>query len=82
MPSTDVPQAHLEYLRRQLDEAQQKFNSLAMQPGESLRDFEYRVKKHSDHLLSLKVAENVQHQLIEQGTREVEEELKKKAPDL
>ena len=37
-----------------------------MKPGESLRDFKYRVKRHSDQLLSLKVAENVQEQQIEQ----------------
>jgi len=79
MPSPDLPQAHLENLRRQLDEAKQTFDSLAMQRGESLRDFEYRVKEHSDKLLSLKVAENVQHQLIEQDARAAEEELKKKS---
>ena len=49
-----------------------------MRRGESLRDFEYRVKRHSDKLLSLKVAEQVQQQLAEQHAREAEEELKKK----
>jgi hypothetical protein len=39
-----------------------------MRPRESLRDFEYRVKRHSDKILSLKVAE--------QEAREAEEELK------
>jgi hypothetical protein len=51
-----------------------------MRPRESLRDFEYRVKRHSDKILSLKVAEQVQQQQIEQEAREAEEELKKKIP--
>ena len=33
-----------------------------MKRGEALRDFEYCVKRHSDKLLSLKVAEKVQRQ--------------------
>jgi len=38
----------------------------------------YRVKRHSDKLLSLKVAEKVQMQQIEQEAREAEDLLKKK----
>jgi hypothetical protein len=49
-----------------------------MHPRESLRDFEYRVKRHSDKILSLKVAEKVQQQLIDQAAREAEAELLKK----
>jgi hypothetical protein len=51
-----------------------------MRPKESLRDFEYRVKRHSDKLLSLKVAEKVQQEQIEQEARAAEELLKKKIP--
>ena len=51
-----------------------------MRPNESLRDFEYRVQRHSDQLLSLKIAEQVQFQQIEQEAREAEEILKKKIP--
>ena len=80
MTSPNLPHAHLQNIRRQLDEAQQTFNTLEMQPKESLCDFEYRVKRHSDKLLSLKIAENVQQQLLEQGTRDAEEQLKKKIP--
>jgi len=81
MTSTQLPEAHLQDIRRQLAEAQQVFNALEMQPRESLRDFEYRVKRHSDKLLSLKIAEKVQQQLIEQGARDAEEELKKRFLD-
>ena len=56
MTSPQHPEAHIQDIRRQLAEAQQVFNALEMQPKESLRDFEYRVKEHSDKLLSLKVA--------------------------
>jgi hypothetical protein len=80
MTSTELPVAHLQEIRRQLATAQQVFNALEMQPRESLRDFEYRVQRHSDKLLSLKIAEKVQQQLIEQGAREAEEQLKKKIP--
>lgn len=80
MTSTDIPEAHLQDIRRQLAAATQELNNLTMQSRESLRDFEYRVKRHSDKLLSLKVAEQVQQQLIEQGAREAEDELKKKIP--
>jgi len=79
MPSPS-PHDNLTALRRQLDEAQRQFNALEMKPRESLRDFEYRVKRHSDKLLSLKVAEKVQMQQIEQEAREAEELLKKKIP--
>ena len=82
MPPTDSPQANLADLRRQLDEAQRELNNLKMHPRESLRDFEYRVKRHSDKILSLKVAEQVQCQQIEQDAREAEEQLKKRVPDL
>ena len=77
MTSTQLPEAHLQDIRRQLVEATQELNNLKMFPEEPLRDFEYRVKRHSDKLLSLKVAEQVQQQLIEQGARDAEEELKK-----
>jgi hypothetical protein len=74
------PHAHLADIRRQLNEAQRTFDTLKMRPRESLRDFEYRVKRHSDKILSLKVAEQVQQQQIEQEAREAEELLKKKTP--
>ena len=80
MTSTQLPEAQLQDIRRQLAEAQQVFQTLKMHPRESLRDFEYRVKRHSDKILSLKVAEQVQQQLIEQGARDAEEQLKKKIP--
>jgi len=78
MTSTDQAHDNLTDIRRQLDEAQRQFNALEMRPRESLRDFEYRVKRHSDQLLSLKVAEKVQMQQIEQEARAAEEQLKKK----
>jgi hypothetical protein len=74
------PHDHLADIRRQLNEAQRTFDTLNMRPRESLRDFEYRVKRHSDQILSLKVAEQVQQQQIEQEAREAEELLKKKTP--
>jgi hypothetical protein len=74
------PENNLADIRQQLDEVQRTFNTLEMRPKESLRDFEYRVKRHSDKLLSLKVAEKVQQEQIEQGAREAEELLKKKIP--
>jgi hypothetical protein len=82
MTSTKFPEAHLQNIRHQLADVQQAFNDLKMQPKESLYDFEHRVKRHSDQLLSLKIAEEVQQQLIEQGAREAEEQLKKKFPNL
>jgi len=75
----DRPKENLQDLRRQLDAATRELNSLEMKRGESLRDFEYRVKRHSDKLLSLKVAEQVQRQLLEQDARDAEEQLKKKS---
>ena len=72
------PDAHLQDIRRQLDEAKLSLDTLKMKRGESLYDFEYRVKKHSDLILSLKVAEQVQLQLLEQDAREAESELLKK----
>ena len=80
MTSTDQAHAHLAAIRRQFDETARELNNLEMRPNESLRDFEYRVKRHSDKLLSLKVAEKVQQQQIEQDAREAEEQLKKKSP--
>ena len=62
MLSTAHPQDNRQDIRRQLDEAKEKFDALKMKPGESLRDFEYRVKRHSDQILSLKIAEKVQEQ--------------------
>ena len=79
MPSP-TPYDNLADIRRQLDEAHWQFNALEMRPRESLRDFEYRVKRHSDKILSLKVAEQVQQQQIEQEAREAEELLKKRVP--
>ena len=78
----DRPEENLQDIRRQLDLANAQLNSLEMKKGESLHDFEYRVKRHSDKLFSLKVAEKVQWQLLEQEAREAEEQLKKKVPDL
>ena len=78
MPTTERPQDNLETIRRQLDAAKREFDALEMRPRESLRDFEYRVKRHSDQLLSLKVAEKVQRQLLDQEARDAEEQLKKK----
>jgi hypothetical protein len=78
MPSTARPQENLQDIHRQLEAAQREFDALEMRPRESLRDFEYRVKRHSDKLLSLKVAEKVQRQLMEQDARDAEEQLKKK----
>ena len=78
MPNSERPEENLQDIRRQIDEAKSQYDALDMKPGESLRDFEYRVKKHSDKLLSLKVAEKVQRQLLEQDARDAEEQLKKK----
>jgi len=62
-----------------MNRPQMENTPLEMKRGESLRDFEYRVKRHSDKLLSLKVAEQVQRQLLEQDARDAEEQLKKKS---
>ncbi len=78
MPSNERPNENLEDIRRQLEDAKRQFDALVMKPRESLRDFEYRVKRHSDKLLSLKLAEKVQRQLLEQDARDAEEQLKKK----
>jgi len=78
MPSTDRAEDNLQNIRQQFAEAQRALNALEMQPNESLYDFEYRVKDHSDKLLSLKIAEKIQQQLLDQEVREAEEELKKK----
>jgi hypothetical protein len=79
-PLTTDPRNNLATIRRQIDEAQRTYSTLEMRPRESLRDFEYRVKRHSDQLLALKVAEQVQQQQIAQAAREAEELLKKKSP--
>ena len=78
MPSNERPTENLQDIRRRIDEAKRQYDALVMKPGESLRDFEYRVKRHSDKLLSLKLAEQTQRQLIEQDARDAEEQLKKK----
>lgn len=78
MPSTERPEENLQVILKQLDDAKRDFDALEMKPKESLRDFEYRVKRHSDKLLSLKVAEKVQRQLIDRNARDAEEQLKKK----
>jgi len=78
MNNNAAPQANLQLIRQQLADATKEFNGLKMRRGESLRDFEYRVKEHSDKILSLKVAEQVQLQQIEQAAREAEAELLKK----
>ena len=78
MPSNERPNENLEDIRRRIDEAKRQYDALEMKRGESLRDFEYRVKRHSDKLLSLKLAEKVQRQLLEQDARDAEEQLKKK----
>ena len=78
MPSNERPNENLEDIRRRIDEAKRQYDALEMKRGESLRDFEYRVKRHSDKLLSLKLAEQTQRQLIEQDARDAEEQLKKK----
>jgi hypothetical protein len=78
MNSPTSPQENLAHIRRQLATATQELNRLKMRPGESLLRFEYRVKEHSDQLLSLKVAEQVQQQQIEQDARASEAELQKK----
>ena len=73
------PEDNLQELRCQIEATKKEIDVLKMKRGESLRDFEYRVKRHSDKLLSLKVAEQVQQQLVEQEAREAEEQLKKKS---
>ncbi len=78
MPSNERPTENLQDIRRQIDEAKRQYDALDMKPRESLRDFEYRVKRHSDKLLSLKLAEQTQRQLIEPDARDAEEQLKKK----
>jgi len=78
MTHAERPNENLQNIRQQLEQATTEINTLKMQPRESLRDFEYRVKRHSDKILSLKVAEQVQLQQIEQESREAEAQLKKK----
>jgi hypothetical protein len=80
MSNTERPEQNLQNIQQQLETAKQELDALKMHPRESLRDFEYRVKAHSDKILSLKVAEQVQQQQIEQDARETEEQLKKKNP--
>jgi hypothetical protein len=64
-------------IRHQLDEATKELNNLKLECGESLRDFEHRVKCHSEKILSLKIAEQVQRQQIEQEASEAQEQVKK-----
>ena len=78
-PRQNRPEDNLQEIRRQLEAAKKEIDALKMRRGESLRDFEYRVKRYSGKLLSLKVAEQVQQQLVDQHAREAEEELKKKS---
>jgi hypothetical protein len=77
-PHLQRPQENLQNIQRQIDDAKREYDALNIAPRESLRDFEYRVKRHSDKLLSLKIAEKVQLQLLEQDARDAEEQLKKK----
>ena len=77
MSHTERPENNLQHIQQQLETAQKEFAALKMQPKESLRNFEYRVKRLSDKILALKVAEQVQKKQIEQGAREAEEQLKK-----
>ena len=44
MSRTALPESNLQLIRHQLVDATQELNSLKMRRGESLRDFEYRVK--------------------------------------
>jgi hypothetical protein len=80
MTSTERPNENLLDIRRQLDDAKRNLDVREKNSNESLRDFEYRVKKHSEKILSLKIAEQIQRQLIEQDARDAEEQLKKKTP--
>lgn len=79
MPPSPRPEENLQDIRRQLETAQRTLSNLTMGLRESLYDFEHRVKRHSDKVLSLKVAEQVQQQQIEQEAREAEGALKKKS---
>jgi hypothetical protein len=78
MSNSELPEANLLIIQEQLEIAQQEMGALKMRRRESLRDFEYRVKAQSDKILSLKVAEQVQIQQIEEHARAVEAELLKK----
>ena len=78
MSNTGSPQANLQLIRQQLVDATQELSNLKMRRGESFRDFEYRTKELSDKVLSLKLAEQLQQQQIEQHIRAVEAELLKK----
>jgi hypothetical protein len=77
MATSTLAGDNLQEIRLQLDKATEKLHNLKMGAGESLRDFEYRVKRHSDKLLSLKVAEQVQQQQLEQEACEAQEQVKK-----
>ncbi|MDR2570711.1 MAG: hypothetical protein LBD23_10520 [Oscillospiraceae bacterium] len=67
----------LQEIRLELDKATEALHKLKMGAREPLRDFEYRVKRHSDKILSLKIAEQVQQQLLDQEASEVQEQVKK-----
>ena len=75
-PST-LATDNLQKIRLQLAKATESLNNLKMKADESLRDFEHRVKSHSDEVMSLKIAEQVQQQQIEQEAVEAQEEVKK-----
>src|SRR5215469_3090359 len=53
MPTTERPQENLDAIRQELAKATCELNNLKMGRKESLYDFEYRVKRHSDRILSL-----------------------------
>jgi hypothetical protein len=77
MATSATVEDNLQEIRHQLDKATKNLHNLKMESGESLRDFEYRVKRHSDKLLSLKIAEQVQRQLLEQESCAAQDEVKK-----
>ena len=68
---------NLEEIREQLEKAIENLNNLKLEAGEKLRDFEQRVKNHSDKVLSLKIAEQVQQQQLEKEAGEAQEQVKK-----
>jgi len=68
---------NLQEIRLQLDNATEELNNLKLKAGESLRDFEHRVKSCSDKILSLKIAEQVQQQQIDEEASEAQEQVKK-----
>jgi hypothetical protein len=69
---------NLQEIRLQFGKATEELNNLELKAGESLRDFEHRVKKRTDEIMSLKIAEQVQQQQINQEASEVQEQVKEK----